>query len=242
MNLSDWLIAIPARINSQRLPRKALADLGGKPMIVRVAERLKPLQEKGAEILVGTDHQDVIDVCLEQDIRVQMTADTHPSGTDRIFELARKNPRKFILNVQGDEPFISLKDLSKLISEFVRLSSPEMATLIVRNESWEDFANPNIVKALTSNQKAIYFSRSPIPYHRDRNSFTGFWHHQGVYAYTFETLERFCSLPSSKLENTEKLEQLRAIENDIIISTSHAEHLSIGIDTIDDLEAAREKF
>lgn len=237
----DWLIVIPARLQSSRLAEKPLQDLGGKPLIVRVYERLSPLLQEGARIVVGTDSERILRVCKENHIDALLTDSKHPSGTDRVFEVATHYQKSFVLNVQGDEPFVNIADLKKLCSQLQKEKNPQMATLVVRNQSQQDFHNPNCVKVVRRGPYAVYFSRAPIPFPRDQN-FNGFWHHQGVYAFYYETLKHFCQLPTSELEAIEKLEQLRALENGIQIILSEADQVSLGIDTPQDLEEARARF
>lgn len=237
----NWLIVIPARLQSTRLPNKPLADLAGRPLIVRVHDRLSPLKDKGARIIVGTDSEQVANVCQSYGIRVEQTSKDHLSGTDRVHEVACRHNRPFILNVQGDEPFVDLTDLERLCQNLAQDKAPEMATMIIRNSSKEEFLNSNCVKAVRAGDYALYFSRAPIPYDRD-GAFHGFWQHIGVYAFERQTLTKFCSLASSELEAIEKLEQLRALEFGIRIRVSEAVHPSLGIDTQQDLEDARGRF
>jgi 3-deoxy-manno-octulosonate cytidylyltransferase (CMP-KDO synthetase) len=243
-NWDKWLIIIPARFASTRLPEKPLADLLGKPLIVRVYERIRPLADHGAEVIIATDHQKIFDVCHEAGIQVQMTRLDHQSGTDRCAEVAASTDKPFILNVQGDEPFVSLADLQRLMGFMESESGSAIATLGYRNSSNEDFANPNIVKAVRGdNQRALYFSRSPIPYYRDQTAAgKSFIQHLGVYAYRREVLFQFCRLAPSVLEQTERLEQLRALEAGIAIHLIDAGEPTIGIDTPEDLERARQRL
>ncbi len=244
---SKWLIVIPARLHSERLPQKPLADLAGKPLIVRVYENLTPLAKRGARIVVALDHKDTALVCEQYKVPFVMTKDSHPSGTDRCDEVAQGNPdRPFVLNVQGDEPFVSVDDLSLLMTAMETSTHP-MGTLGFRRDDWASYIDPNIVKIATaSDQTAIYFSRAPIPF--DRESFrknektVTFTQHQGVYAFRRDRLREFCGLPASPLEQTEKLEQLRAISAGWRIFVANAKSPSMGIDTPEDLAKAREKF
>ncbi|SME93861.1 3-deoxy-manno-octulosonate cytidylyltransferase [Pseudobacteriovorax antillogorgiicola] len=241
-NWNNWLIVVPARLKSSRLPEKPLQDLGGKALIVRVYQRLAPLASQGAKIVVATDHDSVMRVCQAESIPAVMTSASHESGTDRVFEVAKDHSRALVLNVQGDEPFVDLSDLERLASAMERQESPQMGTLIYRNQNLDEFHNPNIVKAVRSDQQvALYFSRSSIPHDRD-GGFEGFWQHQGIYAYSQDTLRRFCELAPHPLEQQEKLEQLRALGHGIAILAVEAKHASIGIDTPEDLEEARERF
>jgi 3-deoxy-manno-octulosonate cytidylyltransferase (CMP-KDO synthetase) len=244
---SKWLIVIPARLRSERLPRKPLADLAGKPLIVRVYDNLTPLAGHGARIMVAVDHNDTAKVCEQFKIPFVMTKDTHPSGTDRCEEVSQSNPdRPFVLNVQGDEPFVSLDDLRLLMVSMENAPYP-MGTLGLKRDDWASYIDPNIVKIATaSDQTAIYFSRAPIPF--DRESFrknekkATFIQHLGVYAFRRDKLREFRGLTVSPLEQIEKLEQLRAISAGWKIFVADAKSPSIGIDTPEDLDRAREKF
>lgn len=244
MDWNQWLIVVPARLQSTRLKRKPLQLLGDKPLIVQVARRLSPLASRGAKIIVATDSLEVAEACQSEKIEVTLTSPTHPSGTDRVHEVATSFPDyQFILNVQGDEPFVNLNDLSRLADVMQSDKTYDLGTLVHKNSSRDDWLNPNVVKAVisSSSQRVLYFSRSAVPYHRNQN-FEGFWHHIGVYAFQRQALETFCSLPPSELETMEGLEQLRALENQLTIGFAEASEKAIGIDTPEDLEAAREFF
>jgi 3-deoxy-manno-octulosonate cytidylyltransferase (CMP-KDO synthetase) len=242
VNWNNWLIVIPARLSSTRLPKKPLADLAGKPLVVRVYDRLKPLLDKGADVVVATDSDLVMKACAEHRVLAVMTALEHQSGTDRCAEVARKRPKPFIMNVQGDEPFVHCEDLERLAQLMVERQG-RMGTMMHHNTRAADYANPNCVKLVVNDaQQALYFSRSPLPYHRVPQVFQSFWQHLGVYAFAAETLQQFCSLPQHPLELAESLEQLRALGHNIPIIVSIADHPAIGIDTPEDLEAARARF
>lgn len=239
---NSWLIVVPARMHSTRLPRKPLADLGGKPMIVRVYERLSPLEKLGATLVIATDDQEILTVCQNHAVPARMTRIDHKSGTDRCAEVAREFDKKFVLNVQGDEPFVNLDDLKGLLAKMEKDGDP-MGTMVHRNSSETEYRNPNCVKALMNEQgRALYFSRSPLPYYREPSSFAGFWQHIGVYAFTKKGLLEFCQLPQHALEIAESLEQLRALGNGLSIALTVAESPSLGIDTPQDLEAARARI
>lgn len=239
---NNWLIVIPARLSSTRLPEKPLADLCGKPLVVRVYERLKPLADKGADVVVATDSERVMDACRQHQVPCVMTDAAHQSGTDRCAEVARKRPKAFVMNVQGDEPFVNTQDLEAL----ARLMSERgagMGTMMHKNSRRADYDNPNCVKLVVNDaHQALYFSRSPLPYYRAPQTFTYFWQHLGVYAFASDTLQKFCTLPQHALELAESLEQLRALGHNIPIVVSVADHPAIGIDTPEDLEAARARF
>ena len=252
----SFTVIIPARLASTRLPNKPLADLGGKPMVVRVAERAAL---SGAQrIVVATDHPDIQSACQQHQVEVRMTRTDHPSGTDRIAEVAEAlglSDDAVIVNVQGDEPLID----PSLIDACAALISPQvpMATAAHPIDAMVDVVNPNVVKVvLDTSGHALLFSRAPIPWHRD--AFAGDkmisemkelpagYHplrHIGLYAYRRDFLRQYPSLPVSPIENIEALEQLRVLWNGFRIAvhrTAHTPHA--GVDTPEDLERVRSHF
>lgn len=247
MDLSHWLIIIPARLKSERLPRKPLSTLAGKPLIVRVFENLAPLAKHGAQIVVAVDHEDTAVICSQYNVPHVMTREDHQSGTDRCHEVAQRfTKHPLILNVQGDEPFIDTNDLTALMAKMENSNFP-MGTLGIRNQDWTQFQDPNIVKiVLGHDETAIYFSRASVPFDRETHragiNKADFTQHMGIYAFRRDGLERFCQLPPSTLEQTEKLEQLRAISAGWKIHVSVAKHPSLGIDTPQDLAEANRRF
>ena len=242
-SLQNWLIVVPARLHSTRLKEKPLVDLCGKALITRVCERLRPMADRGAKIIVATDNEKIAKVCREENIQYEMTRVDHQSGTDRVFEVSQKYDHPFILNVQGDEPFVNLEDLESLMQQMEASKEDSMGTMLHKSEDIKAYTNPNVVKAVISNtNEALYFSRSAIPHYREGTKFEGFWQHIGVYAFKKSVLESFCKHKPSSLEKSEKLEQLRALENNIPICATIAEKPAIGIDTLEDLEEAREYF
>lgn len=235
---NSWLIVVPARLASTRLPEKPLADLVGKSLIVRVVENLAPLREMGATIVVATDSQKITDICKKAGIESMMTAESHVSGTDRCHEVSQKYEHKYVMNVQGDEPFADIESLQNLMRMFEN-SHFEMGTLAFHRSDIGNYTNTNAVKVVFDiNNKALYFSRSPIPYVRDEKV-ESWWQHQGVYVFKKMTLDQFVKFDVSRLEHYEKLEQLRALENGMSILVVAARKESIGIDTQEDLEKAR---
>lgn len=241
MNLKDWLVVVPARLASTRLEEKLLQDLGGKPIIIRVYERVSALKKKGAEIVIATDAQKILAACKRENVPAILTSEAHKSGTDRVHEVTKHFNKKWILNVQGDEPFVDLSALEKLMTIMSSDQTHQMGTLICKNTNEADYCDRNIVKVAWEQNKALYFSRSPIPCYRD-DKFAGFWQHIGVYAFHQNTLDRFCSAGPGQLENIEKLEQLRALALGIDILTVLVDQVSVGIDTYQDLEDARAIF
>ncbi|MBO4489221.1 MAG: 3-deoxy-manno-octulosonate cytidylyltransferase [Bacteroidales bacterium] len=229
---------IPARYASTRFPGKPLAIIQGKPMIQRVYEQVKasPL----SRVIVATDHPLIRDCVEAFGGEVMMTSPEHPSGTDRCGEVAAAlslDPEDVILNIQGDEPGISDKEISLLTSLFQR-PDVNLATLVKAFTDEERAANPNVVKAvLADNGKVLYFSRHAIPFQRDPGSAAVTrYQHLGIYAYRFKTLMAITKLKPSVLETTEKLEQLRWLQNGYDIYAATCDYQGIGIDTPEDLE------
>jgi 3-deoxy-manno-octulosonate cytidylyltransferase (CMP-KDO synthetase) len=242
MQFNNWLLVIPARLSSERLPRKPLQRLGGRYLIEQVYHNLKALTAHGVEIVVACDSKDVEQVCLNANIPTVMTKASHPSGTDRCNEVAKQRSKSFILNVQGDEPFVELEDLKRLMIAVETTKSP-MGTLGFRSKSRADFENPNHVKIVRSSTgHALYFSRAPIPCYRDYQKVPqpdfSFYQHVGVYGFSKDSLSEFCALPQSPLETIEKLEQLRAVEAGWRILVCETQNLGFGIDTPEDLTRA----
>jgi 3-deoxy-manno-octulosonate cytidylyltransferase (CMP-KDO synthetase) len=249
MSLKSWLFIIPARLESTRLPKKPLQDLAGKPLIVRVAENLRPLVDDGAKILVATDSEEVLKIVQSHGFEAVMTSIDHSSGTDRCNEAQllsnATDSREFVMNVQGDEPFVYLDDLRSLAQNFESSVDMKMGTLAYESSDREHFLDPAFIKVMIQkNQVASYFSRAAIPHARNQeDSWTGkFWEHVGVYAFSRSSIHEFCDLPQSNWEKIECLEQLRALENGWNIYVQPANTPSLGIDTPQDLEAARAKY
>ena len=237
------IIVIPARLKSTRLPDKVMLDLGGKPVIQRVYEAC--LQAKlHQEVWIAADSAVVFDLCKTFTPNVLMTREEHPSGTDRIAEVIEKISCDLVVNVQGDEPFFDAAIIDRLI-DAMQHSDAAMASVCAPVESLDELHNPNLVKVVTDvNGYALYFSRFRIPYSRDKilEEPTGYKKHMGVYAYRADFLAKFIRLPVSFLEGSEKLEQLRALENGYKIKMIEVAGFEKGIDTPEDLELARKKI
>lgn len=233
------MIIIPARLQSTRFPRKMLTDILGLPMIVRSALRAK----EADEVCVATDSEEIVEVCKKHKIEAVMTSPSHSSGTDRCAEAVRilgLEKSEIIINMQGDEPFIEseiLLSLKKMMSE----KSCFMGTCI-KSITQEEAQDPNLVKVVLDEKKhALYFSRSLVPYNRDGGE-VEYFGHLGIYAFSNQTLQEFCNLAKSPLEEIEKLEQLRALYHQKNIATLLVQTQSIGIDTIEDKERAIKLF
>lgn len=244
-------IVIPARLASTRLPNKPLADLGGKPMVVRVAERAR--LSGASEVIVATDAPTIAAACADHGVAAVMTLATHPSGTDRIAEVARKlqwPDDAVVVNVQGDEPLIE-PELIAATAARIDAETP-MATAAHPIGSAEDLFNPNIVKVvLDARGRALYFSRAPIPW--ERSAFAtrpavlpkGYeaLRHIGIYAFRNHFLQAYSSLPASPLEKAEALEQLRVLWHGYAIAVHVCQSVPVaGVDTPDDLERVRRYF
>ena len=241
--MSDKVICIiPARYASTRFPGKMLAPLAGKPMIQHVYERASEA-ERVDTVLVAADDERVIAAIESFGGRAVMTSLDHQSGTDRIHEAAAHIEGDVIINVQGDEPLLPSVVIDQLAALMLENPSIEMATVAVPSTRAE-LADPNRVKvALGMDGRALYFSRALIPYLREGGDDPGVYLHWGIYAYRRSTLEKFVKLPPGRLENCEKLEQLRALENGIGIHVLVEHELeSIGVDTPEDLVRAEERL
>lgn len=230
------LCVIPARYASTRLPGKPLAMIAGKPMIQHVYERASQAK-RPQTVLVATDHKLVYEAVQAFGGKTMLTSPEHPTGTDRLAEVARAHADyDIIINVQGDEPLIAPEIIDKLAAAFDEEPELVMATLAsVMDES--EYANPNAVKVVTDLQGyALYFSRSLIPFPRVKVEEMPVYKHIGIYAYRREFLLAFAALRPTPLERTESLEQLRALEYGHRIKVLKTEFQSIGVDTPEDLE------
>ena len=241
------LIVIPSRIGSTRLPKKPLIDLCGKTLIQRVYEGARE-SKLANKIIIATDSLEIKKKCEEFNAQVMMTPQTINTGSDRVAYVAEKLQEEFdiIVNVQGDEPFCTGEMVDSLISSLKHnLDNPNcvMSTLKVKFKNSDDILNPNLVKVITDNHNnAIYFSRSVIPYNRDKTeSFTHF-RHLGYYAYKTDFLITYSSMKQTPLEKMESLEQLRVLENGFNIKVVETENDTLEINTFEDIELFEKKF
>lgn len=236
------LTIIPARFASTRFPGKPLADIHGKPMIQWVYERA--CQARGiSDTVVATDDLRIFQAVQAFGGRVVMTSPHHSSGTDRIAEVADQIPADVYVNVQGDEPLILPEVIEKAV-ELVRSGRFSIGTVMTPLKSAQELHDPSVVKVITDqNQRAIYFSRHPIPYSRGVEPALGqpfaSLRHVGLYVYSREALLRFRSLAPSSLEKGEMLEQLRALSEGIPIGVAEVDFISVGVDTPEDLDLVR---
>jgi 3-deoxy-manno-octulosonate cytidylyltransferase (CMP-KDO synthetase) len=233
------MIIIPARLNSSRFENKILVDILGLPMVIKTAKRVSELDD----VIIATDSKEVVELATKFGIKAIMTSTKHQSGTDRINEAASilgLDDDEIVINVQADEPFIEPEVVQAVIDEVKRLQMNDFTMVSCYKEISSEMADdPNHVKVICDDKSdAIYFSRAKIPYHRDHYNNTKYKGHLGIYGFTKKSLNDFCLLKSSILEQTEKLEQLRAISNNKKISMVQVESKSFGIDTKEDLENA----
>ncbi len=233
---------IPARYNSTRFPGKILANIAGKPMIQHVYERARQIGNL-ADVIVATDNDDVLKLIQSIGGQAILTDQKHPSGTDRIAEAARllKLPDStIVVNIQGDQPLVPEGPVNAIIELLCNDPECHMSTAACPMDS-SDIENPNRVKVvLDVHSRALYFSRSPIPYDRDNKSpYTGCLRHLGLYAYRHDFLQTFVELPRGRLESLEKLEQLRALEYGYKIGVALVREAPIDVDTEEDLIAAK---
>ena len=245
----SFSVIIPARFASTRLPGKPLADIAGKPMVVHVIERC--LASAAARVLVATDDEQVADAVEKSGGEAIMTRADHVSGTDRLQEVAELLglPDEHILvNVQGDEPLIPAAVINQVADNLAGNEHCAMATLCEPIERDADLFNPNIVKVVrNANQEALYFSRAPVPWHRDEFAKPSptlhgdCWRrHIGIYAYRVGFLHRYITWPVAPLEQVESLEQLRAMHHGVRIHVADAcEAVPGGVDTEQDLQRMR---
>ena len=228
---------IPAHFDSQRLRGKVLRSIGEKAVVHWVYERARA-SSLLEELFVATDSERVEDYCKRQSIPVIGTR-KHPSGSDRLHEVMEKTDGDIYVNIQGDEPTIRADHIELLLRPLID-GDAKVTTLKVAIDK-TTAQNPNCVKVVTDGKgRALYFSRSPIPFERSADGLAGFYKHIGLYGYTREALKLFHDLPQSPLELTEKLEQLRLLENGIAVLVVETPHDTVGVDTEDDLKQAQE--
>jgi len=229
---------IPARYGSTRLPAKALAMIHGKPMIQHVYERCLKAKLL-SEVLVATDDKRIFDAVINFGGNVVMTSKTHKSGTDRIGEAIKNIKCDVVVNIQGDEPMIAPDNIDKAIKPLIQDKSINVATLCISISDKKEISNPNVVKVvLDSNSNALYFSRSVIPFNRDTTK-SEYFKHIGLYVYRKDYLMKLIKMKPSRLELTEKLEQLRVLESGQKIKVIETEIESYSVDTPADLRKIR---
>ena len=224
---------IPARLASTRLPRKVLRKIAGEPLLDWVYRAAKACP-KLDEVVVAADSAEVMELCDDRGWPAVLTSPGLPSGTDRLYAVSRQISAQIYVNIQGDEPLLEAAHIEALLEPFTQ-PHVDVTTLKVRCRA-EDVENPNAVKVVTAyDGRALYFSRAAIPFDRDKGSEAVYWKHLGLYAYRRTALQRFASLLPAPLEVTERLEQLRLLENNISLYVSETAHDTIGVDTEEDL-------
>ena len=245
----SFTVVIPARFASTRLPGKPLADIAGLPMVIRVMQRAR--QSGAASVCVATDDVRVFEIVREYGGEALMTRADHVSGTDRLEEVVRQlalPADHIVVNVQGDEPLIPAAVIDQVAANLAAHPDCGIATLCEPIESRADLFNPNIVKVVADERgHALYFSRAPIPWHRDAFAVPGeelppgqWWRHIGIYAYRVGFLHRYVGWSPARLELTESLEQLRAMAHGVAIHVAPAcEPVPGGVDTAEDLARMR---
>jgi 3-deoxy-manno-octulosonate cytidylyltransferase (CMP-KDO synthetase) len=230
---------IPARYHSTRLPGKALADIGGHPMIELVYRRAAAARSVSS-VIVATDDERIFRAVEAFGGAARMTSTSHVSGTDRLAEVAAGLECDVVVNVQGDEPLIEPEMIDEAVAPFAADPALMMSTLRRRIDDPAELRNPNVTKVVVDRDDyALYFSRAPIPFVRDGSPAAPAWRHVGLYAYRRDCLLRLATLPPTALERSEALEQLRALEYGIRIKALETAFDSIGVDTPDDLDRVR---
>ncbi len=224
---------IPARLASQRLPRKVLREIAGKPLLAWTYAAALACPQLD-EVLIAVDSDEVAELCERNRWPWRMTSPTLPSGTDRLEIIAREKDADIYVNIQADEPLIRPVHIEALLAPFQQ-ASVDVSTLKIRATP-EQIDDPNAVKVVTAlDGRALYFSRSPIPFHRDPGDAPSFFRHLGLYAYRQAALARFAALGPSPLEQAEMLEQLRLLEHGLGIYVQEVTVTTVGVDTEEDL-------
>lgn len=252
MTATDYHIVIPARYASERLPGKVLLELGGQSMLQRVWNQAR--QSSAATVVIATDDERIVAAATGFGAQAVMTRADHSSGSDRIAECAGLlgwPDEQLVINLQGDEPLMPPACLDQVASLLLQDPECDVASLYWPISDIDEVNNPNAVKVVTDQEdRALYFSRCPVPYARSHDTVEaamaagmGWKRHLGLYAYRLEALRRFTRYPPTPLETSERLEQLRVLENGgRIIMAKACEFIPPGIDTRNDLERARELF
>jgi len=228
---------IPARLASTRLARKALREIAGKPLIGWVYEAVRPFPALD-DVIIATDSDEIISVCQSHGWNAQMTSAAHRSGTERVHEISQSVAADVYLNIQGDEPMTRAEHIAGLI-DVMQDPAVQVGTLMTA-AAQADINNPSAVKVVADSAgRALYFSRATIPFDRD-GAGPKYFKHLGFYAYRKPALDRFVALPESVLERSERLEQLRFLENGIGIHVRETPYDTVGVDTEEDLRRVEE--
>lgn len=233
------LAVIPARYNSQRFPGKPLVQIGDRTMVQWVYEAAKSCTDF-SQVVVATDSQKIADCVLSFGGEVEMTRSDHASGTDRVAEVAERYPdMAAIVNVQGDQPFVTPTMLSQLVEPYLKGETPPMTTLACPLDPEKGYPDPNTVKVICDRHDcALYFSRSPIPFYRNVGE-APVYQHLGLYAFEREFLAKYAQFPPTPLEHCEGLEQLRVLEHGYKIKVCYTQNSVLEVNTPDDLKRAQ---
>jgi 3-deoxy-manno-octulosonate cytidylyltransferase (CMP-KDO synthetase) len=231
---------IPARLQSQRLPRKVLRDIAGRALVLRVYDAAKRSPHL-SDVLIATDSQEVAGVCAAHGVPAVVTSPEHPSGTDRVWEVAQNRAADVYVNIQGDEPLITPGHIERLVTPFLTEAETQVTTLCIRATD-DELPNPAVNKVVIGvDGHALYFSKYPIPYDRDGRG-TPRYKHIGLYAYRRAFVRELAALPQTPLELAESLEQLRALEHGFEICAVETQYDAIGVDTPEDLDRVRRQL
>lgn len=240
--MNNVIIVIPARYGSTRFPGKPLAELQGKPIIQWVYEACK--KANCGEVIIATEDERITSAAASFGAKAVMTSADCQSGTDRIYQATKGLGASYVINVQGDEPFVQPETIKAVVELVKNDDKTDISTACMPVTDADIINNPNHVKAvLAKDMRALYFSRSPIPYKREKtpeSEKAPYYLHCGIYGYKIKALEQFVKLPVSPLENLEKLEQLRALEAGMTIKSALINKAGPAIDTPADLERAKE--
>ena len=231
---------IPARLASTRLPRKVLREIAGRPLVAWVYDAARSASDLD-DVLVATDADEVMQVCARLGIPAALTSGDHPSGTDRVWEIAQDRAADVYVNIQGDEPFVTAGHVARLVEPFRAASDTQVSTLCIRATPEEVDARQVNKVVFGAGGRALYFSKYGIPFDRDGRGAVRY-KHIGLYAYRRPALEAFHRLPPSTLERTEGLEQLRFLENGIPITVVETSEPTIGVDTEEDVRAVEARL
>jgi 3-deoxy-manno-octulosonate cytidylyltransferase (CMP-KDO synthetase) len=233
----DIVAVIPARQGSTRLPRKMLREIAGRLLVgwVYQAVRSSPLL---TDVIIATDSEEILETCEKHGWKAQITSDKHRSGTERVHEISNSVAAEVYVNVQGDEPLVRPEQIATLVEV---MKNPAVQVGTVKTPcATEEIRNPNAVKVVTAaDGRALYFSRATIPFDRDGTQ-PRYFKHLGLYAYRKPALDLFVAQPESELEKSERLEQLRFLENGVAIHVGETAYDSIGVDTEEDLQRVTE--
>ena len=233
----DIVAVIPARLGSTRLPRKMLREIAGRLLVgwVYQAVRSSPLL---TDVIIATDSEEILETCEKHGWKAQMTSYKHRSGTERVHEISNSVAAEVYVNVQGDEPLVRPEQIATLVEV---MKNPAVQVGTVKTPcATEEIRNPNAVKVVTAaDGRALYFSRATIPFDRDGTQ-PRYFKHLGLYAYRKPALDLFVAQPESELEKSERLEQLRFLENGVAIHVGETAYDSIGVDTEEDLQRVTE--